>query len=113
VLNAKVFTLVIALAVLAVTYWPVSQLGSEFMPTLNEGTLFYMPTTLPGISITKAADLLQMQDRIIRSFPEVGSVFGKAGRAATATDPAPTEMFETGSLSSPRTSGARASPSIR
>ena len=65
------------------------------MPTLNEGTLFYMPTTLPGISVTKAAELLQMQDRIIKSFPEVVSVFGKAGRASTATDPAPTEMFET------------------
>src|SRR4029077_7071945 len=65
------------------------------MPTLNEGTLFYMPTTLPGISITKAADLLQMQDRIIKSFPEVESVFGKVGRASTATDPAPTEMYET------------------
>ena len=65
------------------------------MPTLNEGTLFYMPTTLPGISVTKAADLLQVQDRIIKSFPEVESVFGKAGRASTATDPAPTEMYET------------------
>ncbi|TKB35826.1 MAG: efflux RND transporter permease subunit, partial [Mesorhizobium sp.] len=67
----------------------------EFMPTLNEGTLMYMPTTLPGISVTKAAELLQMQDRIIKSFPEVDSVYGKAGRAMTATDPAPTEMFET------------------
>ena len=65
------------------------------MPNLNEGTLFYMPTTLPGISVTKAADLLQMQDRIIKSFPEVELVFGKAGRASTATDPAPTEMYET------------------
>jgi Cu(I)/Ag(I) efflux system membrane protein CusA/SilA len=65
------------------------------MPTLNEGTLLYMPTTLPGISVTKAAELMQMQDRIIRSFPEVASVYGKAGRASTATDPAPTEMFET------------------
>src|ERR1700719_2188326 len=65
------------------------------MPNLEEGTLFYMPTTLPGISITKAADLLQSQDRIIKSFPEVASVYGKAGRASTATDPAPTEMFET------------------
>ena len=80
---------------MAVTLWPASQLGSEFMPTLNEGTLFYMPTTLPGISVTKAAELLQMQDRIIKSFPEVISVFGKAGRASTATDPAPTEMYET------------------
>ncbi|MEY9246427.1 CzcA family heavy metal efflux pump [Bradyrhizobium elkanii] len=65
------------------------------MPDLNEGTLLYMPTTLPGISVTKAAELLQMQDRIIRGFPEVASVYGKAGRAATATDPAPSEMFET------------------
>ena len=65
------------------------------MPNLNEGTLFYMPTTLPGISVTKAAELLQMQDRIIKTFPEVASVYGKAGRASTATDPAPTEMFET------------------
>ena len=95
VLNAKTLTIVLALAIVAVTLWPASQLGSEFMPNLNEGTLFYMPTTLPGISVTKAADLLQMQDRIIKSFPEVVSVFGKAGRAATATDPAPTEMYET------------------
>ena len=95
VLNAKALTIVLALAIVAVTLWPASQLGSEFMPNLNEGTLFYMPTTLPGISVTKAADLLQMQDRIIKSFPEVVSVFGKAGRAATATDPAPTEMYET------------------
>jgi Cu(I)/Ag(I) efflux system membrane protein CusA/SilA len=75
--------------------WPARQLGSEFMPTLNEGTLMYMPTTLPGMSVTKAAELLQTQDRIIKSFPEVASVYGKAGRANTATDPAPTEMFET------------------
>ncbi len=95
VLNGKALTIMLALAVVAITIWPASRLGSEFMPTLNEGTLFYMPTTLPGISITKAADLLQMQDRIIKSFPEVESVFGKAGRASTATDPAPTEMFET------------------
>ena len=65
------------------------------MPTLNEGTLLYMPSSLPGMSITKAAELLQTQDRIIKSFPEVASVFGKAGRANTATDPAPIEMFET------------------
>ena len=75
--------------------WPAMRLGSEFMPNLNEGTLFYMPTTLPGLSVTKAAELLQTQDKIIKSFPEVASVCGKAGRAATATDPAPTEMFET------------------
>jgi Cu(I)/Ag(I) efflux system membrane protein CusA/SilA len=95
VLGAKALTLGLAVGILAITLWPASQLGSEFMPTLDEGTLFYMPTTLPGISVTKAADLLQMQDRIIKSFPEVASVFGKAGRAGTATDPAPMEMYET------------------
>ncbi len=95
VLKAKTLTIVLALAALAATIWPARQLGSEFMPTLNEGTLMYMPTTLPGLSITKAAELLQTQDRIIKSFPEVASVYGKAGRASTATDPAPTEMFET------------------
>jgi len=95
VLQAKTLVIVLALAVLAVTVWPARQLGTEFMPNLNEGTLLYMPTTLPGISITKAAELIQTQDRIIRSFPEVASVYGKAGRASTATDPAPSEMFET------------------
>ena len=95
VLNAKTLTIMLALVALAVTIWPVRQLGSEFMPNLNEGTLMYMPTTLPGLSVTKAAELLQTQDRIIKSFPEVASVYGKAGRASTATDPAPTEMFET------------------
>ncbi|MGE0854222.1 MAG: efflux RND transporter permease subunit [Hyphomicrobiaceae bacterium] len=95
VLRAKTLTIGVALAVLAASIWPATRLGSEFMPNLNEGTLFYMPTTLPGLSITKAADLLQTQNKIIKSFPEVESVWGKAGRAATATDPAPTEMFET------------------
>jgi copper/silver efflux system protein len=95
VLKAKTLTILLALAALAVTVWPLKQLGTEFMPNLNEGTLFYMPTTLPGISITKAAELLQTQDRIIKTFPEVVSVFGKAGRTSTATDPAPTEMYET------------------
>jgi len=95
VLKAKTLTIVIALAALVVTIWPARQLGSEFMPTLNEGTLMYMPTTLPGLSVTKAAELMQTQDRIIKSFPEVLTVFGKAGRALTATDPAPTSMFET------------------
>jgi Cu(I)/Ag(I) efflux system membrane protein CusA/SilA len=88
-------TILIALAILAGSLWPASRLGTEFMPTLNEGTLFYMPTTLPGLSITKAAELLQTQNKIIKTFPEVASVWGKAGRASTATDPAPTEMFET------------------
>jgi copper/silver efflux system protein len=95
VLRAKALVIVAALAAMVVTIWPARQLGTEFMPNLDEGTLLYMPTTLPGISITKATELMQTQNRIIRSFPEVDSVFGKAGRAATATDPAPTEMFET------------------
>ena len=71
VLSAKSLTILIALAILAISLWPATQLGTEFMPNLNEGTLFYMPTTLRGISVTKAADLLQTQDRIIKSFPEV------------------------------------------
>ena len=95
VLRARVFTILLALVALVATIWPARQLGSEFMPALDEGTMMYMPTTLPGLSVTKAAELMQMQDRIIRSFPEVETVFGKAGRALTATDPAPTEMFET------------------
>ncbi|KZC01478.1 Cu(I)/Ag(I) efflux system membrane protein CusA/SilA [Methylobacterium sp. PvP062] len=95
VLRARVSTILLALGVLAATVWPARQLGSEFMPELNEGTLMYMPTTLPGISVTKAGELLATQDRIIKSFPEVASVYGKAGRAGTATDPAPMEMFET------------------
>ena len=95
VLRAKTLAIGVAVLLLAASVWPASRLGTEFMPTLNEGTLFYMPVTLPGLSITKAAELLQTQDKIIRSFPEVASVLGKAGRAATATDPAPTEMFET------------------
>lgn len=95
VLRAKLLTIVLAVVALAVTLWPARQLGTEFMPDLDEGTLMYMPTTLPGLSVTKAAELLQRQDQIIKSFPEVESVYGKAGRAATATDPAPMEMFET------------------
>jgi Cu(I)/Ag(I) efflux system membrane protein CusA/SilA len=83
-----------ALAV-AATWWPYSRLGSEFMPPLNEGDLLYMPTTLPGISITKARELLEQTDRIIKRFPEVHHVFGKIGRADTATDPAPLSMVET------------------
>ncbi|MGY5802053.1 efflux RND transporter permease subunit [Rhizobium hainanense] len=95
VLKVKTLTIVAALAILAATAWPAQHIGSEFMPNLDEGTLMYMPTTLPGISVTKAGELMQTQDRIIKSFPEVQTVFGKAGRALTATDPAPTEMFET------------------
>jgi Cu(I)/Ag(I) efflux system membrane protein CusA/SilA len=95
VLRARLPTILLALLVLAATVIPLKRLGSEFMPTLNEGTLMYMPVSVPGMSVTKAAELLQTSDRIIKSFPEVASVFGKAGRAATATDPAPVEMFET------------------
>ncbi|MBK9667480.1 MAG: efflux RND transporter permease subunit [Pseudomonadales bacterium] len=95
VLRHRAFTLLAAVAVMLISLWPALRLGSEFMPTLNEGTLLYMPSSLPGMSVTKAAELLQQQDRIIKSFPEVESVFGKAGRAQTATDPAPIEMFET------------------
>jgi len=95
VMRAKTLVILVALAIVAITIWPARQLGTEFMPSLNEGTLLYMPTTLPGISVTKAGELLQTQDKIIRSFPEVASVYGKAGRAETATDPAPPEMFET------------------
>ena len=95
VLRAPLLLILVAAGALAATVWPARQLGSEFMPDLREGTLLYMPVTPPGLSITKAAELLQTQDRIIKSFPEVESVFGKAGRAATATDAAPTEMTET------------------
>jgi copper/silver efflux system protein len=95
VLRWPKLTIGLAAIVLGVSIYPINHIGSEFMPTLNEGTLFYMPVSLPSMSITKAAELLQTQDKIIKSFPEVESVFGKAGRANTATDPAPTEMFET------------------
>ncbi|MDD4930131.1 MAG: efflux RND transporter permease subunit [Gallionella sp.] len=95
VLTHKKMTLVAAVLVLIVSAYPATRLGSEFMPTLNEGTLLFMPASLPGMSVTKAAELLQTQDKIIRSFPEVTSVYGKAGRAQSATDPAPLEMFET------------------
>lgn len=95
VLRYKWSTLFVALLILLVTWIPLKRLGSEFMPELNEGDLLYMPTTDPGISITKAKELLQQTDKIIRSFPEVKTVFGKAGRAETATDPAPLSMFET------------------
>ena len=95
VLRWKKLTVALAILAVAVSFYPASRLGSEFMPTLNEGSLLYMPASLPGMSITKAAELLQTQNKIIKSFPEVASVYGKAGRANTATDPAPTEMFET------------------
>ncbi|MEG3126061.1 efflux RND transporter permease subunit [Sphingomonas sp. GB1N7] len=87
--------LVIAGLVFATSLWPISQLGGEFIPQMNEGDLLYMPSALPGISTAKAGQLLQLTDRLIKTVPEVESVFGKAGRADTATDPAPLEMFET------------------
>jgi Cu(I)/Ag(I) efflux system membrane protein CusA/SilA len=95
VLRARLLVIGVAVAALAATAWPAMRLGAEFMPALDEGTLFYMPVTLPGLSITKSGELLQTQNKIIKAFPEVESVFGKTGRAATATDPAPLEMFET------------------
>ncbi|WP_333611928.1 efflux RND transporter permease subunit [Brevundimonas bullata] len=88
-------TLAIAALAFATTAWPLSQLGGEFMPPMDEGDLLYMPSALPGLSTAKAAELLQQTDRMIRSVPEVATVFGKAGRAETATDAAPLEMFET------------------
>ncbi len=87
--------IVVAVLLVAVTIYPFTKLGSEFMPPLDEGDLLYMPTTTPGLSITTAKDILEQTDRIIRTFPEVEYVFGKAGRAATATDPAPLSMIET------------------
>jgi Cu(I)/Ag(I) efflux system membrane protein CusA/SilA len=95
VLRAKIVVVVLAVAAVAASYIPWKSIGSEFMPPLYEGDLLYMPTTLPGISITKAKELLQQTDRIIASFPEVHHVFGKIGRAETATDPAPLSMIET------------------
>jgi Cu(I)/Ag(I) efflux system membrane protein CusA/SilA len=88
-------TLGIALVVLATTVWPLMQLGGEFLPHIDEGDLLYMPSALPGLSTQKASELLQLTDRMIKTVPEVARVFGKAGRAETATDPAPIEMFET------------------
>ncbi len=95
VMRWKKLTIAAAVLALGVSAYPAMQLGTEFMPVLNEGSLLYMPATLPSLSVTKSAELLQTQDKILKRFPEVESVFGKAGRAATATDPAPLEMFET------------------
>ena len=95
-------TVITMLVLLAVTAWPVSKLGSEFMPPLDEGDVLYMPTTFPGVSITKARELLQQTDKILATFPEVQSVFGKVGRAETATDPAPLSMIETIARLKPR-----------
>jgi copper/silver efflux system protein len=95
VLRFKKTTIALAVVAMILTYPAFARLGSEFMPPLNEGMIFYMPTTLPGISVTQSARLLQLQDRILKTFPEVEWVFGKAGRAETSTDPAPLSMGET------------------
>ena len=95
VLRRPKITLLVALLVFVSALWPMSRLGGEFLPPLDEGDLLYMPSALPGLSAQKAAQLLQQTDRLIKTVPEVEHVFGKAGRAETATDPAPLEMFET------------------
>ena len=102
VLRAPKITLGVAVLIALATLWPASQLGGEFMPPLDEGDVLYMPSALPGISAGKVAELLQQTDRLIKSVPEVKSVFGKVGRAETATDPAPLEMFETAIQFKPR-----------
>ncbi|MDH5572082.1 MAG: CusA/CzcA family heavy metal efflux RND transporter, partial [Gammaproteobacteria bacterium] len=95
VLKQPKMVLIATVIVVTIGFWPVSQIGSEFMPDLDEGDLMYMPTTFPGISIGKAQELLQQTDKLIKTVPEVKSVFGKIGRAETATDPAPLTMIET------------------
>jgi copper/silver efflux system protein len=95
VLRAPSLTLAVAVLIAVATLWPASRIGGEFMPPLDEGDLLYMPSALPGISAGKVSELLQQTDRLIKTVPEVASVFAKAGRAETATDPAPLEMFET------------------
>ena len=95
VLRFPTLTIAVAFAVVLVTLWPLSKLGSEFMPPMEEGDLLYMPTALPGLSVSKASEILQLTDRLIKTVPEVKTVFGKSGRAETATDPAPIEMLET------------------
>ncbi len=101
-LRHRLPTLALAILVLLASAYPCSRIGSEFMPPLDEGDLLYMPTTLPGLSITKARELLQQTDRLIKTVPEVERVFGKIGRAETATDPAPLSMIETTILLKPR-----------
>jgi Cu(I)/Ag(I) efflux system membrane protein CusA/SilA len=95
VLRHPKLTIGAAVVVVLITLWPLGKLGSEFMPPLDEGDLLYMPTALPGLSVSKASEILQLSDRLIKTVPEVKSVFGKTGRAETATDPAPLEMLET------------------
>ncbi|HEX3800483.1 MAG TPA: CusA/CzcA family heavy metal efflux RND transporter [Verrucomicrobiae bacterium] len=95
VLRFRWVTVIVALLIMVATIYPLKKLGTEFMPPLNEGDLLFMPTAVPGVSIEEATRILQIQDRILRQFPEVESVFGKAGQAETSTDPAPLSMFET------------------
>ena len=95
VLRAPKIVLAVCLVLIVIGFWPVTQIGSEFMPDLDEGDLMYMPTTFPGVSVGKAQELLQQTDKLIRTVPEVVRVFGKVGRAETATDPAPLTMIET------------------
>jgi len=91
----KYIIILLAIGLMGASYYPISKLGSEFMPPLDEGDILYMPTTYPGVSITKAKEILQQTDKILKTFPEVQTVFGKVGRADTATDPAPLSMLET------------------
>jgi Cu(I)/Ag(I) efflux system membrane protein CusA/SilA len=107
VLRRPMLTLGMAAIVLALTLYPITRVGSEFMPPLDEGDLLYMPTALPGLSAGKAAEILQQTDRLIKTFPEVQRVFGKIGRAETATDPAPLEMVETTIQFKPRSEWRR------
>jgi len=102
VLKAPKLVLLISLLVVVIGMWPITKIGSEFMPDLDEGDLMYMPTTFPGVSVGKAQELLQQTDKLIRTMPEVKRVFGKVGRADTATDPAPLTMIETTILLKPR-----------
>ena len=95
VLRFRWLTLLVALAIMAATVYPLTRLGKEFMPPLNEGDILFMPTAVPGITVTEATKVLQIQDRLLRQIPEVESVFGKAGQAETSTDPAPLSMIET------------------
>jgi Cu(I)/Ag(I) efflux system membrane protein CusA/SilA len=95
VLRRPKTTLLVALIILLTSLWPISRLGGEFMPAMDEGDVLYMPSALPSLSVAKASELLQQSDRLIKTVPEVATVFGKAGRAESATDPAPMEMFET------------------
>src|SRR5205823_5335361 len=95
VLRFRWLTILVALVILAVTVFPFRKIGKEFMPPLNEGTILFMPTAVPGMAIGEATRILQLQDRVLREIPEVERVFGKAGQAETPTDPAPLSMFET------------------